>query len=453
MKRERGDQLFKFAEQYFIAGAHAAGRYHATLGRPLYATRADGAFIYDVDGNEFIDYYNSAGASFLGYKHPAIRAGIEKALEMGFFCNLESEYHSSLAQDLCEVVPSAERVRFNNSGTEATQAAIRLARTFTGRSKILKFEGHFHGMHDYVFFNGHWTLGQVLPNGEITPMHDSDGVPGALDNLIVIIPFNNPEVFASCMRRHEGEFAAVIMEPVMYNAGCILPERSFVQLVRKETERDGAVLIFDEVLSGFRMGLGGGQEWLGVTPDLTCLAKAMGCGMPIAAIVGKADVMRGLNPIGTTVVSGTYTGHLIEVMGALAALEELRKPEFYDRLNALARRLYDGINEIVSRRRIKAFCQGLGARFAIYFGLEEGPITDFRKVVAAFDQEANRTFQRLTLEKGLYFHDYGKSLTPMHHGFTGVHTQHDIDETLNRLDDVFAELGEKVGAPAGSSRL
>jgi len=448
MKSERGEQLFRFAEQYFIAGAHAAGRFHATLGRPVYAARADGAYIYDVDGNEFIDYYNSAGASFLGYNHPAIRAGIESSLELGFFCNLESEYHSKLAQQLCEVVPSAERVRFNNSGTEATQAAIRLARAITGRSKILKFEGHFHGMHDYVFFNGHWSLGTVLPNGEITPVHDSDGVPGALDALIVILPYNNPEVFVSCMRRHEGEFAAVILEPVMYNAGCILPERRFVQLVRKETERDGAILIFDEVLSGFRMGLGGAQEWLGVTPDLTCLAKALGCGMPIAAIAGRRDVMLGLNPIGATVVSGTYSGHLIEVMGALAAIEQLREPEFYNRLNALARRLYDGVNEIAARRKVKAVCQGLGARFGLYFGVEELPITEFRKVVAAFNQDMNKAFHRLTLDKGLYFHDYGKSLTPMHHGFTGVHTQHDIDETLNRLDDVFAELAQSVGASA-----
>jgi glutamate-1-semialdehyde 2,1-aminomutase len=196
------------------------------------------------------------------------------------------------------------------------------------------------------------------------------------------------------------------------------------------------------------MCAGGGQQWLGITPDLTCLAKALGCGMPIAAIAGKEEVMRGLNPIGPAAVSGTYTGHLIEIMGALAAMEELRTPGFYDRLNALATRLYDGINEIAGRRKVSAVCQGLGARFAIYFGLDDVPITDFRKVVAAFDQDRNREFQRLTLEKGLYFHDYGKSLTPMHHGFTGVHTEHDIDETLTRLDDVFAQLARTSAGPA-----
>jgi len=440
MQRTRGDERFRIAERYFIGGAGAAGRYHPTLGRPLYIERADGAYLFDVDGNKYIDYHTSSGASFLGYNHPAIRAGIEKALDMGFFCNFETEYHARLAQCVSEMVPSAERIRFSNSGTEATMAAIRLARGVTGRSKILKFEGHFHGMHDYVFYNAHSRLGEILPNGEIACVHDSGGVPSELDAVITIIPWNDPEVFSSCMRRHRGEFAAVIMEPVMYNAGCILPKKEFMQLVRDETTRDGAVLIYDEVLSGFRMGPGGAQEWLGVTPDLTCLAKALGCGLPIAAIVGKEQTMKGLNPGGATVVSGTYTGHLIEVTGALAALEEIRKPGFYDRLTGLARQLYDGINEQLRRHGIRAACQGLGARFAIYFGLDELPVMDFRKAASTFDQALDRTFLKVALERGLYFHDYGQSTTPMHHGFSGVHTREDIEETLNRLDDAFAEL-------------
>jgi len=193
-------------------------------------------------------------------------------------------------------------------------------------------------------------------------------------------------------------------------------------------------------LSGFRMGPGGAQEWLGVTPDLTCLAKALGCGLPIAAIAGNETTMKGLNPGGGTVVSGTYTGHLIEVMGALAALEEIRTPGFYDRLNGLARRLYDGINASLRRHGIRAVCQGLGARFAIYFGLDELPVMDFRKAASTFDQATDRKFLTIALEKGLYFHDYGHSITPMHHGFSGVHTSEDIEETLNRIDDTFAEL-------------
>ncbi len=440
MQRIHGDKSFELAERYLIGGAGAAGRYHPTLGRPLYLERADGAYLFDVDGNKYIDYHTSSGASFLGYNHPAIRAGIEKALGMGFFCNFETGSHIRLAQYVCEMVPSAERVRFNNSGTEATMAAIRLARGVTGRTKILKFEGHFHGMHDYVFYNAHSRLGNRLPNGEITCVHDSAGVPAELDAVITVIPWNDAEVFSSCMRRHREEFAAVMMEPVMYNAGCILPKKDFMQLVRDETRRDGAVLIYDEVLSGFRMGPGGAQEWLGITPDLTCLAKALGCGLPIAAIVGNERTMKGLNPDGGTVVSGTYTGHLIEVMGALAALEEIRKPGFYDRLHGLARQLYDGINEQLQRHGIRAVCQDLGARFAIYFGLEERPVVDFRKAASAFDQAMDREFLKLALQRGLYFHDYGQTITPMHHGFSGVHTSEDIEETLNRLDDVFAEL-------------
>jgi glutamate-1-semialdehyde 2,1-aminomutase len=444
----RGAQLYKIAEHYFIGGAGAAGRYHPTLGRPLYLERADGAYLYDVDGNRYIDYHTSSGASFLGHNHPAIRSGIERALQMGFFCNHETEYHVRLARQLSEMVPSAERVRFNNSGTEATMAAIRLARGVTGRSKILKFEGHFHGMHDYVFYNAHNRLGEVLPTGEIAHVHDSGGVPSELDALITVIPWNDREIFAVCMRHHRGEFAAVIMEPIMYNAGCILPRKEFMQFVRAETTRDGTALIYDEVLSGFRMGPGGAQQWLGVTPDLTCLAKALGCGLPIAAVVGMQETMKGLNPDGPTVVSGTYTGHLIEVLGALSALEEIRKPGFYDRVNGLAQTLYDGINESIRRHGIRAICQGLGARFAIYFGLDEAPVTDFRRAAATFDQTLDRRFLELTLERGLYFHDYGRSITPMHHGFSASHSREDIEETLNRLDDVFAELS-RVSARAG----
>ncbi len=320
------------------------------------------------------------------------------------------------------MVPSAELVRFCGSGSEATAAALRVARAVTKRKRILKFEGHFNGMHDYVFFNMDSTLGEQLPNGEVKPAHESDGIPEDIDNLVTVLPFNKHEVFKEAMRRHKGEFAAILMEPVMYNAGCILPDKSFVQLARDEATRDGAILVFDEVLSGFRMAPGGGQEYVGVTPDITCLSKAVGGGMPLSAIAGKRFVMNGLTPVGKTIVTGTYTGHLLTVMGALAALEEIRKPDFYPRLNRMADRFYGGFNDILRRRNIKAVVQGLGARFGIFFGMEETPITDFRK---------------MCFERKLYFRDPGHRIVPIHHGITAVHDQAVIDETLSRLDDLF----------------
>jgi len=440
LKLDRGDELFQEAERYLVAGAGAPPRIYPLIGRPLYLQRAEGAYLFDLDGNRYIDFHNSAGAAFLGHDHPAIKEAIRRALDLGFYCNYESEFHTRLARHICEMVPSAQLVRLAGSGSEAVAGALRLARAVTGRKRYLKFEGHFHGQHDYAFFNADSQLGEILPEGEIRPAHESAGVPDELDALITIVPFNDPDTFSRAMRRHKGEFAAIIMEPVMYNAGCILPRRDFVQLVRDEATRDGALLIFDEVLSGFRMAPGGGQEYLGITPDISCLSKALGGSVPMAAIVGRRDVMRGMLPYGRANVSGTYTGHLISVMGALAALEEMRKPDFYPRLNALASRFYDGLNEIFRRRRIKAVCQGLGGRFGIFFGLEELPITNFRKAVARFDSEMDKRFIRSAFARGLYFRDAGRRIIPIHHGISAAHTDSDIDETLSRLDDVFAEF-------------
>lgn len=437
LRLDRGHEHYRLADKYLLKGTGAPPRIYPLIGRPLYLARADGSKLYDVDGNCYIDFHNSAGAALLGHNNSAQKAAIERALEQGFFCNFESEYHARLGQLICEMVPSAELVRFAGSGSEAVAAAMRVARAATGRERVLKFEGHYHGQHDYAYFNTDGELGRRLDNGEIQPTHASAGVPNTLDELVTIVPFNDSDIFASAMQRHQGEFAAIIMEPVMYNAGCILPDRGFVELVRREATRDGAVLIFDEVLSGFRMAPGGGQEYLGVTPDLTCLSKALGGGMPISAIAGKREVMSALTPVGKTIVSGTYTGHLISVMGAVAALEEIRKLGFYARLNGLSERLYAGINEIFSRRKIKAVCQGLGARFGMFFGVEETPIMDFRKVVAQFDAEMDKKFIQLSFERGLYFRDAGRRIVPIHNGTTAAHTDDDIDETLNKLDDVF----------------
>lgn len=432
----QGERLYKEASRYFIGGAGAAGRIFPIIGRPLYLQRADGAYLFDVDGNRYIDYHSSSGATLLGYNNPEIRKAILRALEMGYFCNFETEYHYRLADLICRSVPCAEKVRFANSGTEATLGAIRLARAVTGRKKVLKFEGHFHGMHELAWFNCHTRLPEIGPDGEIEIVADSAGIPPEFGSLVIVLPFNEPEIFVRCLKRHRGEIAAVIMEPVMYNAGCVLPDREFVKTVRAETEKEGIVLIFDEVLSGFRMCLGGGQEYLGVVPDLTALAKALGgSGMPIAALVGKEAVMGGLNPAGGAIMSGTYTGHLLEVVSALETLKILRSPGFYERLNSLADRLYRGLAEIMQRNGVKAVVQGLGARFGIYFGLEKAPVCDYREVVHNYDFQANAKFLRKAFESGLYFHDYGNRASPTHHGLTYAHSEKDIDETLERCED------------------
>lgn len=437
MKRESGDRLFAEAKKYYVGGGCAGARYSPTLGRPLYINKADGPYLFDVDGNRFTDYHLSSGATLMGHNHPRIKAALEAALEIGFFCNYDTTSHLELAQLICASVPSAERVRLANSGTEAVIWALRLARAVTRRNKIVKFEGHFHGMHELTYFNCHTRLPKMPRNGELEVIADNPGIPKSMTRELIVLPFNEPEIFRSCLRRHRGEIAAVIMEPVMYNAGCILPKKQFVQLVREETKKHGIVLIFDEVLSGFRMCIGGGQEYLGVVPDLTTLAKALGGGgIPISAIVGKESLMRGLSPDGPTSVSGTYSGHLLKVLGATAALKELRTEGFYDHLNALAEKLYSGIGEIIQRHGIKAVVQGLGARFTIYFGLEEIPITDYRRVVTGFNLDMYKRFLREAVDRNLYFHDSGSTTTPNHFGISSAHSAADVEDTLEKIDDI-----------------
>jgi glutamate-1-semialdehyde 2,1-aminomutase len=426
----KSDELLAAAEKHLIGGVGAGGRFHPLLKRALYVARGRGSRIWDVDGKEYIDFFTGSGANFLGYDHPAIRAAIEQALEIGILCNGETQYHSRLADMISEAVPCAERVRFANSGTEATMGAIRIARGYTRKPKILKFEGHFHGMHDYLWYNCSAGAGEVRADGTIAPLPDSEGMPDALAGLIVVAPFNDAEAFDRAIRAHEHELAAVIMEPICYNQGCIPADPAFLAQVRRTCSERGIVLIFDEVLSGFRMCRGGGQEYYGITPDLCTLAKALGSGVPIAAVCGKAEIMSVLNPVGRTVMSGTYTGHLTAVMGAIACQTELGKPGFYEYINALAGRLYQGMAETLRVTGVPGVVQGLGARFGLYLGVED-PVTNYRQA-ARTNREMEIRFLLGCLGRGLYFHDYGHT---MHHGFSSQHSMADIDEALNIIED------------------
>ena len=287
----RSDELFAKAQKHLIGGVAAGGRFQPAFGHPLYFSRGRGSRLWDVDGKEYIDFFTGSGANFLGHDHPAIREAIEKALAIGVICNGETEFHSRLAGLVSEAIPCAEKMRFANSGTEATMGAIRIARAHTGKAKILKFEGHFHGMHDYLWYNCWAGVGETREDGTITPLPGSAGMPPALADLIVVLPFNDIDAFARAVRVHKDELAAVIMEPICYNQGCIPSDPAFLREIRRLCTEYGIVLIFDEVLSGFRMCRGGGQEYLGVIPDLCTLAKALGGGVPIAAVCGKTEIM------------------------------------------------------------------------------------------------------------------------------------------------------------------
>ena len=437
----RAWDVYSEAQKYMVGGVNAGGRYDALWGRPFLVQRGEGSRIWDIDGNEYLDFSQASGCMIHGYRHPRIQQALHEAVDLGTYCNQESEHHHVLARKLCEMVPCAERVRLSNTGTEATMGAIRLARAYTGKAKILKFEGHFHGMHDYVFFNWQTPLSDPRPDGLIAPAADSDGIPPMLADLLLVIPFNDLDILERVVAAHKDELAAIILEPIAYNQGCIAADRSYLKAMRQLATENDIVLIFDEVLSGFRTGPGCAQEYLGVTPDLATLAKALGGGMPISALVGKRDIMETLSPVGHCVMSGTYTGHLTAVTAAIASLTLMTEQGFYDHLWSISNYLYQELNGIFARSSIKGHVQGIGARFGWYFGVEED-VTNFRQA-NRFDPDMTERFLRATRDYGLYFHHFGTRRAPMHYGTSAAMTRADIDQALERVETIFRRLENK----------
>ena len=420
------------AQSVLAGGVSASMRIHPYLGRPFYMSRGDGSRVYDLDGREYIDFNMSNGAAILGHHHPETEQAVMRGLEAGMIAAAETPYHESLARTLTEIIPSAERVRFASTGSEVTLVAVRLARHVTGRSKILKFEGHFHGLTDTFLYR--------QQDGEVVP--SSGGVPtsGAQDTLI--LPWNDVDAFEEALDAHADDIAAVICEPVHYNAGCIPAAPGFLQLLRQRTSQAGIVLIFDEVLSGFRSELGGVQELSGVTPDLSTFAKALANGMPLSALVGKADIMEELAPVGPVAHSGTYSGHLLSVLAAIATLDELRKPGVYDTLNEQAQVFFRDLQAIFDRHGLPVVVQGLGARFGLYFGRTE-PVNTYSDAIG-HDHEMNKQFTVGCLERGVYFHAYTGSGAPGHAGFSLAHNRHDFGLTLDAINDVAAGMARNA---------
>jgi glutamate-1-semialdehyde 2,1-aminomutase len=429
-------EQYQRACQSLAGGVSSSTRVNKALGHAMYFDRGDGCRLWDLDGNDYIDLCCSHGATLLGHGDRRVRRAVEAALERGAACSYENEQHAELAELLCETVPCLERVRFTGSGTEATLHCLRLARAFTGRSKILKFEGNFHGYHDQVMYAIGTPADQLGPETNPTRFPGSTGMPPGLGELLVVVPYNRPDLLEEAFRKHGHELAAVIGEPIYYNAGCIVPTPEFMAALRNLTQKHGALLIFDEVLSAFRMGPGGAQEHLGVTPDLCTLGKAVGGGYPLSVFGGKKDIMDRLMPTGDCQHSGTYNGHPVVVAAALAALRAYREPGFYTHVHAVAKTLYEGMNALFQRHKVAARVQGLGARFGIYFGLSAAP-RNYRDAVQHQRGQMLR-FIKLAIENGVYFHDYGGAAC--HHGFCAAMTLADVDEALGRLERAVAPL-------------
>ena len=428
----RASELYEQAKQVLPGGVCATARYHRVLERPLFMERGDGAYVYDVDGNKYIDMCMSHGASLLGHNHPRIKDAIMKALDMGIMCAYETEYHVALAQRLTQIIPCADMSRFAGSGTETIMHAIRLARTASGRQKILKIEGHFHGYADEINFSWGPPLDKAGSADAPIPYPESAGIPPKLANDIIIIPYNEPELLKQAFEKHHQDLAMLILEPINYDAGCLLPDDGYVELCRELCDEYEVVLFFDEVLTAFRMALGGAQEYLGVTPDLCVLGKAFGGGTPISAISGKRDVMSHMRPVGQSEHSDTYLAHLTTVLPALATLDEYSQPDFYTNLNAMAQRFYDGFQEIIDRSGMPIRLQYAGPRFGMHFGLE-GKLSTYRDTIRR-DVVMERKFIGACLERGVYFH------TALHHGISAVHTDDDLGQVLDVMEQALKDI-------------
>jgi glutamate-1-semialdehyde 2,1-aminomutase len=426
------EKLYDTARQYLPGGVCATARANQAIGHPLYVSRGDGSRVYDLDGRDYIDMCTSHGASLLGHNHPKIKAAVAQALDLGILCSCETGYHAALARRITELVPCAEMVRFAGSGTETVMHALRLARTATGREKIIKFEGHFHGYSDAVNFSVTPPLDEAGPHATPIPYPESHGIPASWKDLVVVVPFNDPGALEKAFARHGREAATLIMEPINYDSGCIVPQPGFVQLCRDLCDRYGVLLLFDEVLTAFRMALGGAQEYLGIVPDLCVLGKAFGAGMPISAIAGRREIMMHLRPEGQSELSGTYLAHLTAVLAASAALDEYSQPGFYERLDAIGRRFYAGFQEIVDRSGVPMRLQHVGPRFGMYFGLRS-EVTNYRQA-ARQNRAMLLAFIAACIDRGVYFH-----VSP-HHGFSAVHTEADIDRALEGIEGAMFEV-------------
>jgi glutamate-1-semialdehyde 2,1-aminomutase len=390
-------------------------------------SRAEGAVVTDVDGKQYIDYHAAFGPTILGHNYPVVNARVKQVLDrLDLMGAGTTDLEIELARRICAHVPSAEKVLFTNSGSEATYSAIRLARAATGRKRIIKFQGCYHGWHDSVLMN---VISPAERLGCRDP-HSAGSLTEVMENTLVC-PFNSLDAVESSLNAHRDEVAAIILECIPHNIGCVMPHDGFLAGLRELTRAHGALLIFDEVITGFRHSLGGYQKIAGVTPDLTTLGKSMANGYPIAAVCGAAALMDlyNTNPGGTVFFAGTYNAHPLATAAALATVEVLEEPESYDRLFALGERMRAGLREIVSRLGIRATVAGFGSVFLTYF--METPPRDYADLLSN-DGAKFVQYRRALVQRGFF-------KLPMNLKRACVslsHTEEQIDRTLEACEHV-----------------
>ena len=417
MRTDRSRDLYAEACRYLAGGVDSPVRAFRAVGQhPLFISRGQGSRIYDVDGNEFIDYVASWGPLILGHAHPRVVAALNEAVTRGTSFGAPTELETHLARLVVEAFPSIERVRFVNSGTEATMSALRLARGFTGREKIVKFDGCYHGHADGLLVkagSGALTLG--------TP--DSAGVPAGAAANTISAPYNDLETLERIFTAHRGTIAAVIVEPVAGNMGVVPPRPGFLEGLRELTRADGALLIFDEVITGFRVAYGGVQELTGIRADLTCLGKIIGGGLPVGAYGGRADVMALLAPDGPVYQAGTLSGNPLAMTAGIATLTELRQPGVYETLERRAAALADGLAAAARDAGVPIVGTRVGSMFTTFF--TDQPVVDYTSARRSDTRRYARFFHAM-LEQGIYL-----APSQFEAGFLSLaHSDEDVERTI-----------------------
>ena len=437
-KHVRSQELYELAKHLIPGGVNSPVRAFGAVGTsPLFLTRGQGSKVVDADGNYYLDYIGEWGPLILGHSHTDVQMAIREALERGTGFGLSTEAEIRLAQLITEAMPSIEKVRLVNSGTEATMSAIRLARRFTGRKMIVKFIGCYHGHVDSLLVKaGSGVATFALP--------ESAGVPEEFTRLTVTVPFNNSEAVEQVFSAHQGKIAAVIVEPVAGNMGCVPPAEGFLQTLRELSKRDGALLIFDEVMTGFRLGLGGVQGTCGVRPDLTTLGKIIGGGLPVGAYGGRAEIMDYVAPLGPVYQAGTLAGNPLAVGAGIAVLEELRRrPSIYTELEKRTAHLTASLQRLALEAGVEVSINRVGSMFTVFFTPE--PVTDFDSACTA-DRECFAVYFRTMLERGVL-------LPPSQFEaafVSAAHTDRDVDATLEAAREAFSAVAGHRNPSGGS---